>query len=135
MQSRVAQMHAIEHLARLQSYLQPPKFLQRMMAQKHLLENITLTREILKLGEAGLHHHAPENWLEMLEKKSLQLSLLSRQRRPAVLRQTAVGSNDPSLALDMLDAMRWLDRVGYHAWRISNYVSGEGQSEPLFSAQ
>lgn len=75
------------------------------MAQKHLLENITPTREILKLGEAGLHQHAPENWLEMLKKESLQMSLLSSQRRPAVLRQTAVGSNDPLLALEMLDAM------------------------------
>lgn len=44
-----------------------------------------------------------------------------------VLEQTADGQGVPAKALEILDAMRWLDRVGYHTWRICNYLGGGGQ--------
>jgi phosphate:Na+ symporter len=46
-----------------------------------------------------------------------------------VLRQAAEGFGDAVEGLQRLDAMRWLDRVGYHAWRIANYLAGSGRPE------
>jgi phosphate:Na+ symporter len=128
-QSRVAQMHAIDHLLRLQTYLHPPGVLRRLSEHNPVQAQVTLGREILDLGEAGLHGRAPDDWTTRLANKSLELSALRRQTRPAVLKQTAVGGG-PAEALDTLDAMRWLDRVGYHTWRIGNYLGGEGAPEP-----
>jgi hypothetical protein len=36
--------------------------------------------------------------------------------------------------LEVLDAMRWLERVGYHTWRISNYLGGAGKPETVAPA-
>ncbi|HEY9170958.1 MAG TPA: hypothetical protein VI136_01595, partial [Verrucomicrobiae bacterium] len=52
-----------------------------------------------------------------------------RSGRPLVLKRTAAAGGDPARALEVLDAMRWLDRVGYHAWRICNYLGGDGREE------
>lgn len=73
------------------------------------------------------------DWIEILEKKSLELSEMQKLGRLAVLRQTAVGDIEPGMALNILDAMRWFNRVGYHAWRICNYLSGWENEEPFMS--
>lgn len=56
--------------------------------------------------------------VQSLEQESARLADFRKRHRPEVLRNTAVGSEDPSAALDQLDAMRWFDRLGYHTWRI-----------------
>jgi phosphate:Na+ symporter len=128
--SRVAQMHAIEHLARLRAYLRPPEPLRPAEVPELLPAAAAGAREVLELGEAGLYGYAPPDWLERLEKKSLEISELHRMGRPALLRQTAASGRDPEAALRSLEALRWLDRVAYHAWRICNYLAGEGKPEP-----
>jgi phosphate:Na+ symporter len=125
--TRVAQMHAMEHLVRLRSYFTPPPLLRQDGANDPPQVRAALGREILQLGTEGLQDCAPADWLERLEKSSRELSELHRQGRPAILRQTAGGGQSPAMALDALDAMRWLDRVGYHTWRICNYLGGEGK--------
>ena len=59
---------------------------------------------------------------------------LRRNERPMVLQQTATGAAAPARALDLLDAMRWLDRLGYHTWCICHYLGREDQSEPVQAA-
>ena len=39
-----------------------------------------------------------------------------------MLNATSGGDYAPAEALEVLDAMRWLDRVGYHTWRLSHYL-------------
>ncbi len=129
-QARVAQVHAIEHMMRLQSRLQPPSFLRQKGEHDHLHQNVTLLRKILELGMSGLQGYATGDWLKRMEKSSIELSELQQKGRPTVLLQTAGGSRSPAEALDTLDAMRWLDRAGYHIWRICNYLGGEGLPEP-----
>jgi phosphate:Na+ symporter len=125
---RVAQMHAIDHLVRLRIHLIPPSVFQNLMIHKPLKAMVMQTRDLLELGEAGLHGHAPPDWMDIVAEKSVELAALRRQSRPAVLKRTAGEGGDPALALGVLDAMRWLDRVGYHAWRIVNYLGSDGKS-------
>lgn len=127
--SRVAQLHAIDHLVRVQAYRHPPAVLQRAISPDLAQMRAMLVRDLLALAEAGLHGDGPPDWLERLASTSRELSDLHRQARPAVLKRTASGG-DPAEALETLDAMRWLDRVGYHAWRIGHYLGGEGTPEP-----
>lgn len=127
--ARVAQMHTIDHLMRLRFYLHPPAFLRQPITHEHLRMEIAKCREILQLGEAGLRGRIASAWLEMVEKKSLELSEMHHRIRPLIIKQTATGIREPALALDTLDAMRWLDRAGYHAWRVCHYLGGNGQPE------
>ena len=138
---RVSQVHAIEHMDRLSDYLRPPAVLGRVEKTDSLLhEPLETARRILELSEAGLEVSAttefqPEVafWPVQVETMSLELSEIHRRARPVILKKTA-GEGAPMLALQTLDAIRWLDRVGYHTWRISNYLGGDGAAEPTASS-
>jgi phosphate:Na+ symporter len=126
---RIAQMHAIDHLIRLQSHLLPPPALHSLLSHELLHPFVSRTRDLLELAEAGLSQSAPDDWLAGVERMARELADLRREQRPSIFRITASGGCDPALALDLLDAMRWLDRVGYHTWRIGNYLGGDGRPE------
>jgi len=120
--SRVSQIHAFDHLVRLQDHLQPPVSIQKIMTEDRLKPELDRTRYILELAEAGLDGHGVEDWLALVTEKSHELAEHRRLGRPAVIQESAEGSWEPGKALSVLDAMRWLDRLGYHTWRISNYL-------------
>ncbi len=138
---RVWQMHAIEHLDRLSDYLRPPGMLGRIgKADSELYDPLETLRRILKLAEAGLEISATTErspqaafWTAQLQDLSLAITEIHHRARPVVLKKTAM-EGAPMLALQTLDAIRWMDRVGYHVWRISNYLAGDGASEPSLSS-
>jgi len=131
--SRISQMHAMDHLTRLQSRLTPPASVQRVLADPRLQAAVTLTQAILEQGEAGLRG-ATDDWLTRVQQQASELAELRRQERPLILQQTASGVSAPAKALELLDAMRWLDRVGYHTWRISIYLGRDDKPEPPSAA-
>lgn len=128
-EERVAQIHAIDHLDRLQSHLQPPEALRAVMAGERLKTEIRMTQDILALAETGLDGHGDEGWLEEVKRRSLALAERRRKERPQVIQRSAEGGWPPGEALTVLDALRWLDRVSYHVWRIANYLAGSLESE------
>jgi phosphate:Na+ symporter len=124
-QSRIAQIHAIEHLARLQPRLKAPASVRAVLDDRRLVTAMKMAGEILEQGELGLRGEVDDDWLARLEQAAADLAQLRRLERPKILQQTAGGTSAPSRALDLLDAMRWLDRLGYHTWRICHYLGGE----------
>lgn len=126
-QLRLAQMHAMDHLTRLQARLAPPASVAQALTEERLRPGLSLARAILERAEAGLHGGAPDGWLTRVQQQAEELAAWRRTQRPLVLEQTATGAAPPAQALELLDAMRWLDRVGYHTWRISHYLGGNGQ--------
>jgi uncharacterized membrane protein YhiD involved in acid resistance len=129
-ESFVAQIHAIDHLTRLAFRLRVPLALTQALSHKHLEPELRRTLEILDLGQNGLRGTAPDGWLAVMEEKSNALAARYSEDRPEVLRQTAQGGWEPALALNLLDAMRWLERIGYHTWRICHYL-GTGKPKIL----
>ncbi len=124
---RVAQVHAIDHLTRLQARLAPPAGVRRALADARSQPALDLARAILAEGSRGLRGEANAESLAKVERMANDLVALRREGRPEILRQTANGASEPTRALELLDAMRWLDRVGYHTWRISRYLAGDGE--------
>lgn len=124
---RVAQMHAIDHLLRLTFHRHQPVEMRRVLHLDSVRESVRLAEELLELGRSGLLGEQEQGWTMAVERKAMTLAELRRQERPLVLSQTADKHRDPAMALQMLDAMRWLDRIGYHAWRICHYL-GQGES-------
>jgi len=53
-----------------------------------------------------------------LGSKSLALAELHRQGRPRLLKLTADGVLESENTLTTLDALRCLNRISYHTWRI-----------------
>lgn len=128
-QLRVAQMHAMDHLTRLQTRLSPPAGVQRVLNDTRLRGAVTLAGDILATAESGLRRDDGTMWLSEVENRAAALVDLRRRERPLILEQTAGGKSAPVQALQLLDAMRWLDRLGYHTWRIANYLAGDGKPE------
>lgn len=124
---RVALMHAVDHLTRLEAHLQPDPAVRRVLADETLRPMSAATLALLGAATAGLSGRSPAGWAEQIRSQSAALAEQRRTARPQVLAQTASGRDDPARSLELLDAMRWLDRVGYHAWRICHYL---GEQEP-----
>lgn len=128
-QSRIAQMHALDHLARLHGQLHPPSAVLRMLNHQRLAPLVQACRELLETGSAGLEGTGAAGWQDRVAERSRHLADLRRGGRPEVFRETAAAASQTPQAMILLDAMRWLDRVGYHAWRICHYL-GEPGSGP-----
>jgi len=58
-----------------------------------------------------------------LERVSNHLAMQRRNYRAAILERTARGETTPEEAARRLEAMVWVDRLGYHAWRAIHHLS------------
>ncbi len=120
--TRVAQMHAVDHLLRLRSRLNPSGGVRRMLHHERLQPPVTIALRAVTTAAEGLNGMAPADWLSTLEQHAADLADLRRQDRLALLRQTSAAGG-PLQALEATDAVRWLERIGYHAWRACTYLS------------
>lgn len=128
--SRVALIHALDHLMRLWTRADPPESVRAALGRAELAAVAQACRDIVARALAGLRGQREMGWTAQVEDLALALSAQQRQQRAALLQQTAVGAWSPAQAVEVLDAIRWLERVGYHTWRIVNYLAGPGTPEP-----
>jgi phosphate:Na+ symporter len=127
-------LHAMDHLSRLVGVLRQ---------RPHPSSGPHFDRAIAGLTTLSLD---VERWLSegdgpappQIEAIARDLAELRRRQRIVTLQQTAEGRAGPGEALVSLDAMRWLDRIGYHLWRIVHHLqmppphvaAGESSAEP-----
>jgi phosphate:Na+ symporter len=130
--SRVAQLHAIDHLSRLLQRIDLSTPIRQELAQPDLRIATEQCRQALGLARAGLLGRIDNGWIDQLGQRAIELAQLRQQERLDVLRQTAAGARNPHEALLSLDAIRWLERVTNHAWRLCHYLGLPGQTaDPL----
>jgi phosphate:Na+ symporter len=131
---REAQIHAIDHLTRLHDYTELPEDVARVMDHSRLMQDVQACRDILQAARDFLASPSPGQ-LETVRAKAAAISERRRQQRALMLHETAQGRWPPNMALDLLDAMRWLDAVAYHVWRICHHLlPRNGQSDVAESA-
>lgn len=123
---RVAQLHAIDHLLRLQPRLRVDEAMRGMLGHPRLGPARAWTVKVLKAGLTVMNQTAPGDWARSIEKDSAALAAWRREMRPQILQETAGGGADPASSLQLLDALHWLDHTGYHAWRICYYLGMNG---------
>jgi phosphate:Na+ symporter len=128
---RLALLHALDHLVRLQGYARAPANVRRLLAHERIQPSVARGRRILQLAAAGMLGRADSDWVAEVERQAQQQAEARRRERPRLLEQTAGGDWQPADALDALDATRWLDTVAYHTWRICNYLRGDAAPEPF----
>ncbi len=125
---RVAVLHGLDHLVRLQGYVKLPERVFRCLNQETVRPAAARCRDILERTASGLRGFDTGPWLEAVAQKSHYLGEANRRERPRLLQKSASGIMAEMEVLDVLDSLRWLNTVGYHAWRISHYLGG-GQAE------
>jgi phosphate:Na+ symporter len=126
---REALWHGLDHLLRLQEHWHAPVSFMGWDAQLRSRWGLEASRWVLEQAERVVRGEGAMDWERELEGAAQALAALRRRERVEVLRQAAEGFGDAVEGLQRLDAMRWLDRVGYHAWRIANYLAGSGRPE------
>lgn len=126
-EQRLALLHAIDHAHRLieacLTFEVPTAPSDTSKAVAKLLPELDETvawlqqKELEKQAETGpvLARH--------LGKTSRKVAKIRRRQRELLLAHTALGEVHPDVAQQQLAAMRWVDRVGYHLWRMCHHLT------------
>lgn len=131
LQTRLAQMHAIEHLLRLHSRLRLPRGVEKLVNDDSLKALVSEGRQALRLAELGLRGEAPANWRASLQHSAEVLGQARHDMRQALFAQTAEGQMSAQDTLRQTDFLRWLERSAYHAWRVAFYLDKSGADEAI----
>lgn len=120
---RVGLMHAIDHILRLMSRMEPTERVRESLLAARIHKALVETQELLETATVGLKGKAQSDWIAVLEKRALELADVRSKERPLVLKDVSLPGASPARALELLDALRWLDRVAYHSWRTCVYLN------------
>ncbi len=115
-------LHAVDHLERLADAIgnEDPAFAR--LVWEELGSTADELRDRLRTYAEWPERPASEAPVQELAVLSKRIAELRRARRPLVMEQTAAGVLDPDDGLAHLDAMRRIDRIGYHIWRAEHHL-------------
>lgn len=111
----VSVLHAVDHLHRLVEAFAETGNARQARERGDvapLLEILSSSIEHMKEWLATPNGAAPD-----FESPSREIAELRRGARAGLLTRTAKGELTPAAAESVLEAMRWVDRLGYHLWR------------------
>ncbi len=121
--SRVSQMHIIDHLIRLHSRISVPDGVREAMGEECLREATAAAASLTTSAAEGLRGSGAVDWAESVRETAARIAEMRRRNRVSILESASAEGKSPDETLQLLDAMRWLDRVGYHTWRICEHLS------------
>lgn len=121
--SRIAQLHAIDHLLRLRTRLHDLAQATAPLGGPDYAWATTPCHRIADIGRRGLAARDLAASLDALELEAVALTGLSNQHRQAVLGQAASGAAGASDALRRTDSYRWIERSAHHIWRMGHYLA------------
>lgn len=120
-------LHALDHLERLIAAVKREK--SAAFRQSGQLEPAALLmcEELEKLERLLPEGRA----LEGAEELARTTAEHRRKHRQVTLEQTAEGKLTPFQSGQLLEAMRWLDRLTYHVWRIVVHLQEKGEPQAM----
>lgn len=121
--SRIAQLHAIDHLLRLRTRLHDLAQATAPLGGPDYAWATTPCHRIADIARRGLAARDLAASLDALELEAVALTGLSNQHRQAVLGQAASGAAGASDALRRTDSYRWIERSAHHIWRMGHYLA------------
>lgn len=113
----VTLFHAIDHLGRLLRTLQAPPAAEALVDPA-----LQETRQRLGAALAMAADVATEPDLRAVESTSAWLAEHRRQQRHAIMLAAASGDIEPDAAVGRVEALLWIDRLGYHLWRTCHHL-------------
>ncbi|MDZ7343636.1 MAG: Na/Pi symporter [candidate division KSB1 bacterium] len=129
-QRHIGTLHAMDHLERLLESCReakPAPWLERDAALAAAAGRLSEGLAAIAPWLSGSETVAPVDHLATL---SVSLAETRRTHRLAILEETAAGRADAGDTLARLEALRWLDRLGYHIWRAVHHLADGNEDEP-----
>ncbi|MBI1317719.1 MAG: Na/Pi cotransporter family protein [Candidatus Hydrogenedens sp.] len=121
-QRRTALVHALDHLMRMRERLDTPPHAADAHAHAPLQAAAASTVEQLHAAADGLAGRSATGWAELLQARADTLEAERQAQRAEIIEQTAEGRWMPERALEILDWLRWHNRVGHHIARVCVYL-------------
>jgi len=118
---RVAQLHAVDHLLRLCGRLQNAPDPGAFPEHGPLSEVLDRMESLIALVHDGINGVASLDWLEILEQKSVGLTVAAEGVRARLLESDAIDGG-VARALQLADALRSLERSAGHVQRVCHYL-------------
>ena len=119
-------LHVLDHLARLIVRSRKEDRLKTARTDPELAPTSAQLAKALAHPFGDVKRMNEMNW--QLERLWLDLDERIEPYRRQVLAHTAWGDVTTDQAIDRLDAIRWLRRAGYHAWRIVYHLAAPAES-------
>ena len=120
-QRHVALLHSLDHMERLVEALRDCNHLAEVREESNVHEVLDALERAASACALAIEGgaHIPHAVLEV-ESKGIAAS--RKQHRPGVLESAAHGGVSPARAGDILETVRWIDRLAYHLWRAAYYL-------------
>jgi hypothetical protein len=123
--SRISIIHALDHLSQLVVVVKTNLETSLLNGDQRLQEPKRVVREMIEAAASSLRQQTPAPKRDELQRLSIALAEHRRNERAALLEESAQGVVEPDRALHTLDALRWVDAVGYHTWRALHHLSAD----------
>lgn len=120
--SRIAQLHAIDHLLRLRTHLHDLVMTPARLTEPDYAWATVHGQRIADCARRELAAEDPSAGVDELERSAAGLAAEALQRRQDALRQVPVGPAGVSDTLRRIDTYRWIERSAHHIWRMCHYV-------------
>lgn len=118
----LATLHAVEHLERMVVAARDVHHVALLKQSEFLREGAEALAATLEPTLAWLRGELAPSPLMRVAHQAEAFAERLRAERPAILRDTAAGLVEPEVATRVLDAARWVDRLGYHAYRVTHHL-------------
>ncbi len=119
---RLGALHANEHLERMLQDVRKTEHLAALENEVSLAAGARGLADVLDRLATDLSAERQLPDVAAIEAFSQRQADERRTARPAILAATASCQLDPDAALAALASQRWLDRLAYHAWRITHHI-------------
>jgi phosphate:Na+ symporter len=131
---RLSLLHAGDHASRLiEACLESEQPLigpEPKAAAARLIPALTIAADWLEEQEAE-----GEKVARHLKKASRKQANARRDNRSKLLEETAAGRVQPDDAQRYLESMRWVDRIGYHSWRMLYHLVDPLESDAALASE
>ncbi|MFQ3671519.1 MAG: hypothetical protein SNJ84_08690, partial [Verrucomicrobiia bacterium] len=128
---RLDSLHALDHLTRLlpsarQDHGSPTRHLLAAQAA-HTADLLHAAQQLLRRDPKDLPAEIPD-----FATASRQLAAWRKQSRATLLEATARGECSAEDSMRDLDALRWIDQIAFHTWRLVHHLADRptSSSEP-----
>lgn len=124
----ISVLHSIDHLNSIIEACQELQTIQTLHNSSNFSEMTWSFLNELNQSEKALKNESSIDSVEKIQELSQYLANTRKLERVEVLKKTAAGIIDSHTALEYIEAIRFIDRLGYHIWRVVRHCIAPGDS-------
>ena len=124
----ISTLHAIDHLNSIIEACYEKQAIDTLKNSDLFKEMLSNFSNELNESENALQQKSSLDNVEKIQELSQYLANIRKLGRIEVLKKNAMGLLDSQTALEHIEAIRFIDRLGYHIWRVVRHCILPGES-------